>query len=163
VRGTGGYVISPTSARLDGKIYTANRHFKREAIADAPGWLYDLLSSPHLKPNGESSPRNGDGNFPPTALNRKKLASALNAIPADERELWLRVGAALNSLEPDWGGETRTQWDKWSMTSTKFDQTDQDKTWEGFDPGRPFGVMIGTIFFEAKARGWTPPHRGTTK
>ena len=71
----------------------------------------------------------------------------------------MKVGGALNSLGHEWGSVARELWDEWSQTEPgSFDAEDQDATWEGFDPSRPgLRATVGTIFFEAKARGWVPP------
>lgn len=158
VRGDGGYVIVPPSVRADGAAYVANRNFDPDGIAPAPEWLYELISTPRKPEEGRPHEPGNIGTvkgFHPADRNRQKLTSALSGIPSDDREIWLRIGAALNTLEPEWGAEAQEIWDTWSRTSTKFDHDDQDLTWQGFDPARPDGATVATIFFEAKQRGWT--------
>jgi Primase C terminal 2 (PriCT-2)/RepB DNA-primase from phage plasmid len=75
----------------------------------------------------------------------RRLHSALSVIPADDRDIWLRVGMALHSE-----GHRRL-WDEWSQTSSKFDPATQDRTWNSFHSG---GIALGTVFYEAKMRGW---------
>jgi hypothetical protein len=160
IRGDGGYVIGPPSARSDGGAYVANRSFDRDAIAPAPEWLYELISPRRSTDEGgqETSADTGPGgSFPPTDDNRRRLLSALAVVPSDDRDIWLRIGAALNTLEPEWGVEAQDIWDAWSSSSAKFDPDDQELTWSGFDPARPDGATVGTIFFEAKQRGWPRP------
>jgi hypothetical protein len=64
VRGEGGYVIVPPSARADGRAYEYDR--AAQFIADAPDWLYELITprslpiramveSPPLVPDNEPS------------------------------------------------------------------------------------------------------------
>ena len=85
------------------------------------------------------------------------MRDALSYIPADARDMWLKVGGALNSLGQEWGSVAREIWDEWSQTEPgTFDAEDQDATWEGFDPARPGGATVATIFFEAAERGWKP-------
>jgi hypothetical protein len=80
-----------------------------------------------------------------TSTDETRLRSALAAIPADDRDVWLRVGMALHSQG------MRSAWDLWSQQSEKFDLVDQDRTWERFKPG---DVKIGTLFYLARAYGW---------
>jgi hypothetical protein len=162
VRGDGGYVIMPGSRRADGKVYEANQPFDPAAIAEAPAWLYGLICRNH-KPGG-STRQGGNTGFPYTSENERELRDALFAIPADAREMWLKIGAALNSLTPEWGCVARELWDEWSQTEPgSFDAEDQDKTWEGFDPARPNGATVKTIFFKAKEHGWTPQSNGNSE
>jgi hypothetical protein len=76
-----------------------------------------------------------------------RLRSALAAIASDDRGVWLRVGMACHTEG------LRDVWDAWSQTSDKFDQGDQDRTWDRFKD-RPGGITAGTIFHEARMRGW---------
>jgi hypothetical protein len=77
-----------------------------------------------------------------------KLSSALGVIPSEDRDIWLRVGMALH------GQGLRELWDSWSRQSEKFDPDDQDYTWNHFRSERPSGVTLGSIFYEARTRGW---------
>ena len=155
VRGDGGYVIMPPSCRWpDGKPYEANQPFAAAAIAAAPQWLYELVSPRRKRPVQDG----GTVTFPCTPENVRKVRGALVYVPADPREMWLKMGGALKSLEPEWGDIPRELWDEYSLKEPgSFDAEDQDKTWQGLDPARPGGATVATIFFEAKARGWKPP------
>ena len=57
-------------------------------------------------------------------------------IPADNRDIWLKVGCALHDLakdDPRWAGPVRALWDEWSKTCPeKFNQPGQEKTWASF-------------------------------
>ncbi len=83
-------------------------------------------------------------------LDTQHLRSALLFMRSDERELWIKVGMALNEL-----GETgRGLWLDWSATSEKFDAADAAKTWESF---KPEGIGHRFVFAEAMRCGWINP------
>ncbi len=88
-----------------------------------------------------------------------RLRSALARIPANERDTWRDIGFALHSL--DWGDKGFEIWTDWSRTwPEKFEEADQQKTWESFD--RPYdGVRVtaGTIFYKASQLGWVEEPR----
>lgn len=79
--------------------------------------------------------------------NRNTLASALTAIDAEDRDIWLSAGAACYSV-----GE-RELWDEYSRRSEKFDEREQNRVWKSFGTGVKTG--IGTIFYVARQNGWT--------
>jgi hypothetical protein len=86
----------------------------------------------------------------------ERIADALRAIPADDRDIWLQVGMALKAELGDHG---RSIWDSWSATCPdKFKDCDQDKTWRSF---RRNGIGIGTLFYHAQRHGWSSPRRNT--
>jgi Bifunctional DNA primase/polymerase, N-terminal/Primase C terminal 2 (PriCT-2) len=164
VRGDGGYVILPPSRRLDGKAYAANAPFDPAALAEAPDWLYEAIGGRRkaerkarsgAKPNGAASPFTSNG-FHYNAANEAELQEALACIPANDRDTWLHIGAALHSLPDDWGDRRREIWDEWSIKSHKFDADDQNKTWESFRRDHPDPITIRTVNSEARKYGWKP-------
>lgn len=75
-------------------------------------------------------------------------------MPADDRDIWLKVGAALHLVG------ARAVWDDWSKTSSKFDAADQDRVWASFHADRKEGVItIATIYAWAKER-WSKTGNG---
>lgn len=83
--------------------------------------------------------------------NRDNIRAALACIPADDRELWLRIGMAIHSEHPDDDGFTL--FDDWSRSGDTYDARAVRDTWRSFKPGR---VTLGTLWHEAKARGYRP-------
>ena len=87
-------------------------------------------------------------------------------IPADDRDIWLKVGFALHNLakaDPRWAGPGRALWDEWSKTSDKFDAADEEKAWASF--GRDYDsprVTVATIYYLAHEAGWTDPASALT-
>lgn len=83
-----------------------------------------------------------------------EIDAALPFIPADERDVWLRVGMALHN---ETGGSDKgfERWAAWSQASEKYDDRDQRRTWQSFG-GRRRGepVRLATLFDLAKSHGW---------
>jgi hypothetical protein len=78
-----------------------------------------------------------------------RISEALNHIPADDRDVWLKVGFALDS---ELGHRGRILWDQWSANCPhKFNPRDQQTTWNSF---KRDGVGIATLFHYAKQYGW---------
>jgi Primase C terminal 2 (PriCT-2) len=89
-----------------------------------------------------------------TQAEAERIRSALSVIPANERIIWLTIGAALHWT--GWGDLARLLWDEWSRTSGKFDEAEQEKTWRSFDRGYDGEkVTLGTLFALAKEHGWS--------
>lgn len=80
---------------------------------------------------------------------RDTIRAALACIPADDRELWLRVGMALHAELP--GDDGFALFDEWSRSSDAYQARDVRDVWRSFKPGR---IGIGTLWREAKARGF---------
>ena len=78
------------------------------------------------------------------------LAAALAVIPADDRELWVRMGHALKTL----GEAAKPLWHKWSARSVKYDRADAERVWLSFKPDR---TGSEAIFAEARSQGWPEP------
>jgi hypothetical protein len=105
------------------------------------------LAPPPRRPNGHDATPSGSLAYTEEA----RLRSALAVIPAEERDTWLKVGAALHLVG------ARAVWDDWSKTSTKFDAADQDRVWASFHGERNGSVItVATIYTWAKERGWAP-------
>jgi hypothetical protein len=112
----------------------------------SPAALLALAPPPRL-PNGHDTTPGGSLSFAEEA----RLRGALAVIPAEDRDTWLKVGAALKLRG------ARAVWDDWSKTSGKFDAADQDRVWASFHGGRKEGVItVATIYAWAKERGWVP-------
>lgn len=80
----------------------------------------------------------------------KDLRSALLHLRADDRDLWIRMGMALRTLD-DVG---RGLWLEWSATSSKFDPIDAGRVWDSFTPTT---IDHKSVFAEAKRCGWLNP------
>lgn len=92
----------------------------------------------------------GPGIITPKVLD--ELTSALRAIPADERELWVKIGHALKTLPNEKG---KALWLEWSATCPeKFDEADAEAKWASF---RPISTDHRAVFAEAQRHGWENP------
>lgn len=78
-----------------------------------------------------------------------RIGNALNFVPADDRETWLRMGMAIKSELGDAGFDL---WDAWSQQAESYKNGDARDVWRSIKPDG--GVTIGTLFHEAKVNGW---------
>src|SRR5262245_19145135 len=115
-----------------------------DLLAEVPEFLLSALDPPKpARPAKIWQPRDDDD---------ERIASALAAVSADDRQTWIEVGMALHAHLGDAG---RYLWDRWSETSSKYNAVDQDRVWRSF--GNRSGVTIGTLFHHARRAGWVPP------
>jgi putative DNA primase/helicase len=120
----------------------AAREFVAEAtrIMTAAGWHTKL-------PEG---PKQSSRTLQPRTDDDERIASALSAIPADDRDIWFTVGAILKD-QP--GG--RDLWDRWSQNSSKYDADDQERVWRSIGTSTR-RAKIATLFHLAQQHGWRP-------
>lgn len=76
--------------------------------------------------------------------------AALACIPPDDRQTWIRVGAALKS---EFGEAGFALWDAWSQGAGTYREKDARTAWRSLKRGR---INVGTLLFEARRYGWTP-------
>jgi putative DNA primase/helicase len=107
-------------------------------------------------PKAESRPySNGKLHAPVSAATLKSL---LKAIPSNDRDVWLKVLGALKL----WGEENGKEdlayelADEWARTSLKYDEDDQERTWESLRRDGDSGnvATIGSLFHLARKHGW---------
>ena len=80
---------------------------------------------------------------------RPRIEVALRHIPADDRDLWLRIGMAIKAGMGEDGFEL---WDHWSRSSARYRDTDARRAWRSIRPDG--GISLATLFFEAKKHGY---------
>jgi putative DNA primase/helicase len=126
------------------------------------------------RPAGSTVPANGHGvslgqklantssTTPWSEGEEARLRSALAVIPADDRDIWLKVGFALRDLaqgDSRWAAPGRGLWDDWSRTCPeKFSPPDEEKAWASFD--RDYHgprITVATIYHLAHEAGWSDP------
>jgi hypothetical protein len=90
----------------------------------------------------------------PSGCDEERIADALRAIPAADRDVWLQIGMALKA---ELGEGGRSLWDHWAASCPdKFRDRDQGHAWKSF---RRNGIGIGSLFYHAQRNGWSPPQR----
>ena len=77
------------------------------------------------------------------------LTAALYSIPADDREVWWRMGAAIKS---ELGEAGFSLWDTWSRQSDRYKAADARAVWRSVKPTG--GITIATLYHMAKENGW---------
>jgi hypothetical protein len=162
VRGAGGWIVAPGSVRPDGAMWAAAEGtallaeaFQAGTIPIIPDWITALILGKGSQSSSEGTGANSTSSPPEwSEAEEARIESALDCIPADDREVWLRVGMALHST--GWGDRARALWEKWAKKSAKYDSKQQDKAWDSF--GRPDYkgplATLGTLFHLAKKHGW---------
>lgn len=81
----------------------------------------------------------------------EEAQQALAIIPADEYDLWIKIGMAIYSEFPSEQGFQL--WDSWSQKSAKYDPHIMGTKWRSFQ--KSSRVQIASLFFIAKEYGFT--------
>ncbi|MNZ90615.1 DNA primase TraC [compost metagenome] len=81
------------------------------------------------------------------------LPLLLRFIPADSREVWLKVGMG---VKVEFGEPGFDAWDDWSQSGTGYSPRDAVMVWRSF---RKAGTGMGTVIKLAKDAGWLPEKR----
>lgn len=84
-----------------------------------------------------------------------EVATALGFIPADDREIWVRMGMAVKSALGDAGFDI---WRLWSQSSERYCERDARDVWRSVRPDGP--VTAASLFAEARAHGYRTAHHG---
>jgi putative DNA primase/helicase len=79
-----------------------------------------------------------------------ELRSALASLRADDRDLWVRMGMALEEL----GDIGRGLWIEWSQGSDKYDAADANRVWDSLNPEH---TGYQAVFAAAQRHGWLNP------
>lgn len=86
-----------------------------------------------------------------------RIFSALTYIDAADRDVWLKMGMAIKSELGEHGFDA---WDDWGQTADNYSATDSKTVWRSIRPDGKVG--IGSLFHEAKQRGWQDDGRRHT-
>ncbi len=146
-----GYIaVEPT-------LHPSGRQYAWEASSDPlegtipstlPAWIRDLGRGASI-PSSTSTPSAA----PP--IDPRRLASAheaLRHISSDDRDTWVKAGAAIHNEMPTQEGFSL--WDAWSQTSSKYDAQDALRVWRSFTRKGLAGLGLNSVFKMAQAEGW---------
>ncbi|WP_156471637.1 LPD7 domain-containing protein, partial [Snodgrassella sp. CFCC 13594] len=75
---------------------------------------------------------------------------ALSYVDPQERDMWVKMGAA---LKDELGNDGFDVWDQWSQQSSNYQPRDTKDVWKSLKPGN---VRIGSLFYEARQGGYKP-------
>lgn len=145
---TDGRYFTLTGQRLEGASATV------EHIDPRP--VYAAVGVADPKPYGQQSALTPSADtseavYSLTPKQISELRSALNAIPAEDRDTWINAGQALHCL----GASGKEIWLTWSQYSLKkFDPVDAERNWRTF---KPRVLDYRWVFAEAQRRGWVNP------
>ncbi|MDO8414638.1 MAG: DUF927 domain-containing protein [Agitococcus sp.] len=84
-----------------------------------------------------------------TIDNTELVRSALTFIPANDRELWLKIG---NALKTELGDTGFSVWTDWSETADTYQMSDAKAVWQSLQIGKN---KLGSVFYYAKKHGFT--------
>lgn len=150
-----GYLVVEPSSHMSGRAYAweaSSDPLEGAIAAPLPDWVRDMVRQmPSRSDAPATAPRRP---LPDGELER--LREALQVIPANDRETWLRVGMAIHN---DVGGQDGfALWDAWSQSSAKYDPVDQMRVWRSFRR-RPMGdaVQLPTVYGLAHEHGLSKP------
>ncbi len=94
-------------------------------------------------------PTNSTKRRPRKSIKQPEIKQALSFIPAEDRDMWVRMASAIKSELGDDGYEL---WDDWSQSAYNYNERDARDVWQSIN--RDGGISIGSLIFEAKNHGW---------
>ena len=93
-----------------------------------------IALSARWDPSTFKNPFGVDTQDVPTHFLLKQIESALNVIPSDDRELWVKLGHAAKTLDEGGEDQGKRAWLEWSSKSPKFDLEDAERVWSSLTP-----------------------------
>lgn len=82
--------------------------------------------------------------------NVNEIEAALRHLDSQDRDQWVRIGAAIKT---ELGDDGFNVWDSWSQGSDNYKRNSVKSVWKSLKAGK---VNIGTLFYEARKNGYSP-------
>lgn len=79
----------------------------------------------------------------------EKIREALSFIPADDRDVWVKMAMAVKCELGEAGFDV---WDQWGRQDESYKETSAREVWKSAKPNG--GITGGSLFFAAKQYGW---------
>ncbi|CWN76135.1 TPA: LPD7 domain-containing protein [Neisseria meningitidis] len=79
-----------------------------------------------------------------------EIRNALNHLDANDRDFWVKIGAA---VKDELGEDGFELWDEWSRHSENYKSNDAKAVWKSLKQGH---IHIGTLFYHARKNGYRP-------
>jgi hypothetical protein len=77
------------------------------------------------------------------------IESALQFVPPEDRDLWVKMAMAVKA---EVGDDGFSLWDYWSRTAESYKDADARAVWRSVGGS---GIGVGSLIYEAKQRGWS--------
>jgi len=144
-KANGKYCVAPPSRLADGRCYHWDERLNLDnvQVAPAPAPLCELLGE-RTRPARKVQPVNATGDL-------ATVQDALRCLDpwAGGYDWWVRILMAIHSEFP--GADGLAVADAWAAGK----EGEVAAKWHGFKAGG--GITLGTLYDEAKRRGWRPP------
>lgn len=83
-----------------------------------------------------------------TTTNTASIEAALSYIPANDREIWLKIG---NALKTELGTDGFVLFNDWSTSAPNYKASDTKAVWQSLQIGKN---KLGTVFYYAQQHGF---------
>lgn len=129
-----------------------------DVVADLSGELRAKLET--LRPAHQSTASGAESEAPYVVdvidnLTQDNLKEALDFLPADDREDWVKIAHALKPL----GEKGAVLWRDWSVKSAKYDPDEAKRVWRSV---RQTKIGYRAVFALAFRKGWPGPQSTST-